>query len=134
LACWFNLHFEDIGCGWNFAKTACFFTIISIRVPDLDLHPDLHVFSHKYGSFPFLKTVLSGLKKWFHNKTIQKFSPQIHFYNFEAFKLKLLKPLKNLKKYFFASGSVSHRYGSEDLDPHPDPYQNVTGPEHCFQF
>jgi hypothetical protein len=26
------------------------------------------------------------------------------------------------------SGSVSQRYGSGDLDPHPDPYQNVTDP------
>jgi hypothetical protein len=25
-----------------------------------------------------------------------------------------------------ASGSISHRYESEDPDPHPDPYQNVT--------
>ncbi len=30
----------------------------------------------------------------------------------------------------FASGSVSQRYGSEDPNPHPDPYQNVTDPEH----
>jgi hypothetical protein len=30
----------------------------------------------------------------------------------------------------FTSGSVNQRYGSED--PHPDPYQNVTDPEHCF--
>jgi hypothetical protein len=37
------------------------------------------------------------------------------------------------------SGSVSQSYGSEDqsvtdpdvTDPHPDPYQNVTDPEHC---
>ncbi len=29
-----------------------------------------------------------------------------------------------------ASESVGQRYGSED--PHPDPYQNVTDPEHCF--
>ncbi len=30
-----------------------------------------------------------------------------------------------------ASGSVSHKYGSED--PHPDPYQNVTDPQHCLK-
>jgi hypothetical protein len=29
------------------------------------------------------------------------------------------------------SGSVSQRNGSEDPDPHLDPYQNVTDPEHC---
>jgi hypothetical protein len=29
------------------------------------------------------------------------------------------------------SGSVSQRYVSEDPDPHPDPYQNVTDPDHC---
>ncbi len=28
------------------------------------------------------------------------------------------------------SGSVSQRYGSEDQDQHPDPYQNVTDPQH----
>ncbi len=28
------------------------------------------------------------------------------------------------------TGSVSQRYGSED--PHPDPYQNVRDPQHCF--
>jgi hypothetical protein len=27
-----------------------------------------------------------------------------------------------------ASGSVSLRYGSENPDPHPDPYQNITDP------
>jgi hypothetical protein len=37
------------------------------------------------------------------------------------------------KGVLLASGSVSQRYGSEDLDPHPDPYQNVTDPERCFQ-
>jgi hypothetical protein len=31
----------------------------------------------------------------------------------------------------FGSGSVSQRYGSED--PHPDPYQNVTDPQHCIE-
>ncbi len=30
-----------------------------------------------------------------------------------------------------ASRSVSQRYGSEDPDPHPDPYQNITDPQHC---
>jgi|688.fasta_scaffold236486_3 hypothetical protein len=30
-----------------------------------------------------------------------------------------------------ASGSVSLRYGSEDPDPHLDPYKNVSDPEHC---
>jgi len=29
-----------------------------------------------------------------------------------------------------ASGSVSQRYGSEDPDPHLDPYQSVTDPQH----
>jgi hypothetical protein len=28
------------------------------------------------------------------------------------------------------SGSVSQSYGSEDLNPHLDPYQNATDPEH----
>jgi hypothetical protein len=28
------------------------------------------------------------------------------------------------------SGFVRQRYGSEDPDPHPDPYQNVTSPLH----
>ncbi len=28
------------------------------------------------------------------------------------------------------AGSVSERYGSDDPDPWPDPYQNVTDPEH----
>ncbi len=28
------------------------------------------------------------------------------------------------------SGFVSHQRGSEDPDLHPDPYQNVTDPEH----
>jgi hypothetical protein len=32
----------------------------------------------------------------------------------------------------YGSGSVSHRYGSEDTDLHPDPYQNVTDPQHCL--
>jgi hypothetical protein len=31
-----------------------------------------------------------------------------------------------------ASESVSQSYGSEDPDQHPDPYQNVTDPQHCF--
>ncbi len=35
-------------------------------------------------------------------------------------------------RYGSASGSVSQRYGSED--PHPDPYQNVTDPEHGSKF
>jgi hypothetical protein len=30
------------------------------------------------------------------------------------------------------SGSVGQRYGSEDPDPHSDPYQFVTDPEHCI--
>jgi hypothetical protein len=29
-----------------------------------------------------------------------------------------------------ASGSVSQRYGCEDPDPHPNPYKNVTDPQH----
>jgi hypothetical protein len=29
-----------------------------------------------------------------------------------------------------ASGAVRQSYGSEDPDPHPDPYQNVTDPQH----
>jgi hypothetical protein len=33
-----------------------------------------------------------------------------------------------------SSGSVSHKYVSEDPDPHPDPYQNVMDPEHCSQI
>jgi hypothetical protein len=28
------------------------------------------------------------------------------------------------------SGSASHWYGSED----PDPYRNVTDPQHCFSY
>ncbi len=32
-----------------------------------------------------------------------------------------------------ASGSVSQRYGSEDPDPHTDPYKNVMDPEHWFK-
>ncbi len=28
-----------------------------------------------------------------------------------------------------ASGYVRQRYGSEDPDPHPDPYQNDTDPQ-----
>jgi hypothetical protein len=32
------------------------------------------------------------------------------------------------------SGSVSQRCGSGSSDPHPDPYQNVTDPEHCFHL
>jgi hypothetical protein len=31
-----------------------------------------------------------------------------------------------------ASGSVRQRYGSEDLNLHPDPYQNGTHPQHCL--
>jgi hypothetical protein len=31
------------------------------------------------------------------------------------------------------AGSVCQRYGSEDLDPHPDSYQHVTVPKHWFQ-
>jgi hypothetical protein len=30
-----------------------------------------------------------------------------------------------------ASGSFSQRYGSEDSDLHPHPYQNFTDPQHC---
>jgi hypothetical protein len=30
-----------------------------------------------------------------------------------------------------SSGSVSQKYGAED--PHPDPYQNVTDPQHCLK-
>jgi hypothetical protein len=29
------------------------------------------------------------------------------------------------------SGSASQRYGSEDPNQHPDPYQTVTDPAHC---
>ncbi len=32
---------------------------------------------------------------------------------------------KNLEEVY-----VSQRYGSKDPDPHPDPYKNVTDPEH----
>jgi hypothetical protein len=32
-----------------------------------------------------------------------------------------------------SSGSVSQRYGSVDPHPHPDPFQNVTNPEHCHE-
>jgi hypothetical protein len=32
-----------------------------------------------------------------------------------------------------AFGSVSQRYGSEDPDPLPDPYQDVTDPQHWFK-
>ncbi len=83
------------------------------------------------------------------------FSHQTCFHNFEAFKFPFIK---NLKKYVkidlvcilkvtedfgtdpyphpdgsesgpgSASGSLSQWYGSED--PHPDPYQNFTDPEH----
>jgi hypothetical protein len=27
---------------------------------------------------------------------------------------------------------TTHEYGSEDPDPHPVLYQNVTDPQHCF--
>jgi hypothetical protein len=30
------------------------------------------------------------------------------------------------------AGAVSQMYGFEDPAPHPDQYQNVTDPEHCF--
>jgi hypothetical protein len=33
-----------------------------------------------------------------------------------------------------ASGCVSQKYGPEDPDPHPDPYQNVTDPQHCSEL
>jgi hypothetical protein len=40
-------------------------------------------------------------------------------------------PYPDLDPYVFGPpGSVSQRYGSEDLDPHPDLYQNVTDPQH----
>jgi hypothetical protein len=29
-------------------------------------------------------------------------------------------------------GSISQRYGSGDPDPHQDPHQNVTDPQHCM--
>ncbi len=32
------------------------------------------------------------------------------------------------------AGSVSHKYGSEDSDPHLDPPQNVTDLEHCCYY
>ncbi len=75
--------------------------------------------------------MLSGLKKWLQNKTlIRQFSPQTHFYNFEAFKLKLRNYKKNMKKLiYFASGSVVRDTDPRiwiriqifmDLDPHPD--------------
>jgi hypothetical protein len=31
-----------------------------------------------------------------------------------------------------ASGSIRQRHGSADPDPHPDPYQNVMYPQHCY--
>jgi hypothetical protein len=48
---------------------------------------------------------------------------------------------KNMKFCFASSNSLEkgvgprsiiQRYGSEDLDPEPDPQQNVTDPHHCF--
>ncbi len=46
-----------------------------------------------------------------------------------------LASLKSMKKGVGSevgsgSGSISQRYGSGDSDP--DPYQNVTDPQHCF--
>ncbi len=43
----------------------------------------------------------------------------------------LLVSLRSLTK-IAGSGSVSRRYRSED--PHPDPYQNVTDPEHWLRM
>ncbi len=34
---------------------------------------------------------------------------------------------------WYASGSASQRHGSEDPEPHPDPYQNVTDPQHWLE-
>jgi hypothetical protein len=31
-----------------------------------------------------------------------------------------------------ASGCLRQRYESENPDPHSDPYQKVTDPQHCF--
>jgi hypothetical protein len=31
------------------------------------------------------------------------------------------------------AGSVGQRYGFEDPDPPPDPYQNVKDPEYCIR-
>ncbi len=49
------------------------------------------------------------------------------------------KTLKNMKKDFFGILKVTEDFGADpeplvrdmDPDPHPDPYQNVTDPEHC---
>ncbi len=41
--------------------------------------------------------------------------------------------LKSMKKgvgSWVGSGSIIQRYGSGDLDPDPDPHQNVTDPQH----
>ncbi len=35
-----------------------------------------------------------------------------------------------MKRAGSGAGSVNKWYGSEDPDPHPDPYKNVTDPEH----
>jgi hypothetical protein len=32
-----------------------------------------------------------------------------------------------------ASGSISQRHGSADLDPDPDSHQNVMDPQHCYK-
>ncbi len=49
-------------------------------------------------------------------------------------KIDFLHP-KSHRRFWYgsasATGSVSQRYRLEDSDPHLDPYQNVTDPEHC---
>jgi hypothetical protein len=43
-------------------------------------------------------------------------------------KIRFFCILKATKDFGSGSGSVIQMYGSED--PHPDPYQHVTDPEH----
>ncbi len=97
----------------------------SVGLPD----PHQDPVSHKYGS---------GSGSFHHQAKIVK-KPDFYcfatFYNsLPVFRTRIRIRIRRIRKFFgpfeSAFGSVRQRYGSEDPDPHTDPYQNVTDPQH----
>jgi hypothetical protein len=88
-------------------------------------------FSHKYGSG----------SRFFHHRAKSKknldfycFLTSLWFFVYEEWRKCTSVPDPDPNPYVFglpgsASWSVSQRYGSEN--PHPNPYQNLTDPQHC---
>ncbi len=85
-------------------------------------------FSHKYGSGSGY-----GSGSFHHQAKIVRKTLILLFCDFFMTFFTSVPDLDLWDPYVFGPpGSVRQRYGSEDPDPHPDPYQNFTDLQHCF--